>query len=112
MTALGRVALAAWLASSVAWAAPATKQDRCAARLKEFDAAEAAAPGRCAADRDCACYSDVRRDNETRVADKASARRLQKLADAYRKRGCPTICVQQVAVKCEAECRAGTCVRR
>lgn len=106
------IAGAAWLASSsVAGAAPRTK-DRCALRLEEFDAARAAASGRCAADRDCACYSDIRRDNETLVSDKTSASRLQRVADAYRKRGCPTVCVQQIPVKCQAECRAGLCTRR
>jgi hypothetical protein len=97
--------------SSAAAAAPRAK-DRCAPRLQEYDAARAAAPGRCTADSDCACYSDIRRDNEMFVSDKASASRLQRLADAYRKRRCPTICVQQVPVKCQAECRAGACTMR
>jgi hypothetical protein len=105
-------AAAACLACSPADAAGPRAKDRCAPRLQEYDEARAAAPGRCASDADCACYSDIRRDNEMFVSDKESASRLQRIADAYRKRGCPTICVQQVPVKCQVECRAGVCAMR
>ncbi len=83
--------------------------DPCAARLAEYDAALASASGRCAADADCACYSDIRRDNEMGVSDKITAAKLQQLADAYRKQTCPTICVQVLPVKCRPRCSAGTC---
>ncbi|HEY7725131.1 MAG TPA: hypothetical protein VH880_07350 [Anaeromyxobacteraceae bacterium] len=109
MTRLVALAGVAWLGCSSAAAAAPGAKDPCALRLREYDAVRAAAPGRCAADRDCACYSDIRMDNEMHVSDKASAARLQRLADAYRKRGCPTACVQVVPVKCRPACRAGTC---
>jgi hypothetical protein len=87
-------------------------KDACALRLDEFDAVRGAAPARCSRRVDCACYSDIRMDNEMHVSDKATAARLQALSDAYRKLGCPTVCVQTVAQRCRAECRAGVCTRR
>ena len=90
-------------------AAPSPPADPCAALAADFDAALAAATGACAADADCACHSDLRIDGKVGVTDEASAARLQVLADAYRRRKCPTIHAATAGRRCVARCQSGAC---
>lgn len=84
--------------------------DACAAIAARFDALRGAAKATCTRAADCACFSDVRFDNQMGVGDRATAAELQALSDDYRKRHCPTICVQTApAPACKPRCEAGTC---
>jgi hypothetical protein len=84
--------------------------DPCGALPAQYDAIRSAAKGRCTQDADCACYGDLRFDNQTHVTDRGAAARLQALSDAYRSAHCPTVCVQVApAPACKARCEAGAC---
>jgi hypothetical protein len=82
----------------------------CAAIAAQFDAVLKASSGRCASDADCACFSDVRVDNQMGVGDRATSAKLQAYSADYRKRQCPTVCVQTAQPPaCKARCQSGVC---
>jgi hypothetical protein len=84
--------------------------DPCAAIAAQFDAVLKASSGRCASDADCACFSDVRVDNQMGVGDRATSAKLQAYSADYRKRQCPTVCVQTAQPPaCKARCQSGVC---
>jgi hypothetical protein len=112
------------LAAAVQTVAPTTSgtatasgaASTCAAIAAQFDAARAAAKGGCATDADCACFGDVRVDNQMGVSDRAAAAKLQALSDDYRKQQCPTVCEQTAQpTACKARCQISgamsSCIR-
>jgi hypothetical protein len=74
-----------------------------------FDKTLAGASGACHLAADCACHPLLPVDGATGVTDRATARALQALSDAYHQRKCPTACATGPGRACAPTCAAGRC---
>ena len=89
--------------------APVAPDDPCRALVAEFQRVAATASS-CTSDRECACHSVLPYDGRAGASDRATAARLQRIADTFFRRPCPRLDVTMSAPgPCVARCRGGRC---